>query len=255
MAILSLVSESAGLAGVQPRTGHMVSTDTLEKILTPGYINNDPSSQGVPLSNGDFLSVIYGASTESGGRVSGGTPILVSLNIPTNGVITLEIQSNQSPDFIQDVTPGVSAPGKALSLDEDSKLDDVSISNIELAGTNAQSQPKNLTTVSAVPASGSCTASFLFTNGDSQPLEYILPIFYYLSDEDGKISSAVDSVAAATEGSVMQIVNGQFGFAQTSDTDPSLLSMTFTGDPGTYYCSFMFPNGRAAVSQALVINA
>lgn len=251
MAVRSITMDFAGQTDVQPRRGCMVTTDSLNTITTAGYLNNQPQSAGINFYANDFMFVNYDAP--SNGAIGGSTGIF-NLSISNTGVITLV---NYLPDEISGVTPGESEDGKMLTLDADGELDGVAFS----AYTNAASYVANIQattivdveTVSTTPASGSCAAQFRMVNSEGDALASIRPIFAYVSSSAGAVGAAVTGIAVLTNGALAQLVTGRCILASCSAT--GLFGITLTASTGSYYVTFLLPDGEVAISDELVVNA
>lgn len=249
MAVTFIQMDFAGQSSVLPRRGVMVTTDSLETITTAGYLNQRQNSLGNNFFPSDFIFVNYDAPN---GNTIGGSVGLFTLNF-VNGVITMVIPETDVPAFVQDVTPGTSAPDKALSLDNNSLIDGTAWSQIKNAALATTLQITSVTTVSTTPASGSCAAQFQLKTFGGANIAYIAPISFYVSDASGNIASAVSSVATLTNGVTVEVVNGQIMLG--TSTAAGLLGITLTGTAATYHVTFVLPNGTKVISSALVVNA
>ena len=85
MALKSIQMEFAGQASVNPRLGRMVTTDGINTITAPGYLNSATASAGIIFLKTDLLFASY--SDEMGGVLNA----MFSLNIDAQGVITLVV--------------------------------------------------------------------------------------------------------------------------------------------------------------------
>lgn len=109
--------------------------------------------------------------------------------------------------------------------------------------------------MTSTPASGTCAVQFTFKNAAGVAISSARRIHYYISDSAGVPSTAVTSFATLTNGTVDTAatgVAGKWGWANT--TAAGLLGVTLTASAGTYYMSFMLPNGRIITSGAIVVN-
>jgi len=262
MALKSIQMEFAGQAGVSPRLGRMVTTDNLAAITTAGYLNNNSNATGINFSASDFIFVNYDAPLNG----TGGSTGMFTFSIDSQGIITLVVPTSDVPAFVQGVTPGTSAASKALSLDGSSNLNGVAIANITASGTyNAaltataaeanlnHLQTASVTTVSTTPASGSCAAQFQFKNAAAGNIAAVTPFLMYVSDVSGDLSTAVSGITALTNGVLVQLVTGRNIMGTTNATGQ--IGITLSGSAGTYYVTFLLPNGKTAISSALVVNA
>ena len=87
MAVLFIQAGFTGEVGVNPRLVRIISTDDLNTILTPGYLDNVGDFIGSPLLPTDTALVAYNVS---------GFPdhILLGVNIAEDGVITLSSENS-----------------------------------------------------------------------------------------------------------------------------------------------------------------
>jgi hypothetical protein len=141
MAIKFFQMAFAGQASVSPQRGCLVCTDTLSAVTAAGYLSNSPSSpENQQIHSGDFIFVVYNNG-------SGGVASALFVATISNGVITLASPANEGvPSYVENITPGTSAPSKALVLDSSSKIDGVLQSDIEAAGTFAHGVVAGTTT-------------------------------------------------------------------------------------------------------------
>lgn len=247
MAIKYIKMEFAGQPNdLQPRRGIMVTTDSLATITTAGYLNNNPSTAGTNFFANDFIFVNYNAPFAS---QIGGSTGLFTVGI-TAGVITLSLANE--PSYVQGITPGTSAPSKAIVLDSNSSIDSVPWSQIETAANLTTAQVASVTTTSTTPATGTCAAQFRLNVFGGAAIAYIAPIMFYVSTSAGAISTAATSVAALTNGQVASLITGQVMIG--TSTTGGLLGITLTASAGTYYVTFLLPNGEKSISSALVVN-
>lgn len=108
---------------------------------------------------------------------------------------------------------------------------------------------------STTPASGTCAVQFTFKNAAGNAIGSARRVHFYVSNSSGVPASAVTSFATLTNGTVdtgATGVAGKWGWANT--TAAGLLGMTVTASSGTYYISFMLPNGQIITSGAIVVN-
>lgn len=83
MANRTIQTDFTGEVGIEPRLDRMVTTNTLEQVLTPGYLNNAAAAAGVSFLPADFVFINY--NNGAGGTKSN----LFTLNVGPTGVITL----------------------------------------------------------------------------------------------------------------------------------------------------------------------
>ena len=74
----------------------------------------------------------------------------------------------------------------------------------------------------------------------------------YVSSSAGAQATAATSLAALTNGSLTTLVTGKVALVTTSAA--GLLGITLTMTAGTYYLTFVLPNGKIITSSALVVN-
>jgi hypothetical protein len=84
MAIISVVMDFTGEVQVEPRLGRMISTDDLDTILLPGYLNQITSFIGSPFRPTDFLMTSYDFPDFP-------TQITLGVTIDNDGVISLSL--------------------------------------------------------------------------------------------------------------------------------------------------------------------
>ena len=110
-------------------------------------------------------------------------------------------------------------------------------------------------TTTATPATGSVGVQFIFKQvGGATSITVPFSSFGYIcTAADGLTSKAVTSVAALTNGRVLNIptVTSLFQFTSTA---AGLLGLTITASAGSYYVAFILPNGKIAVSTVCTIN-
>jgi hypothetical protein len=111
--------------------------------------------------------------------------------------------------------------------------------------------PASVTTT-MTPATGTCACQFVFK--DALGVQLIVPVagILYLSGSDGLSITSSTSIAVLTNGALLQLVTGKAALFVTTAT--GLLGITLTMTSGTYYISFVLPNGTIITSSALVVN-
>lgn len=83
--IIQPPTQLAGTPGIAPNFRYMTTSDSLQTIMTPGYLNN-PSLEAVPLSSGDVIQCLYSVNTSTRTSTYG----VFTVNIAkATGVITL----------------------------------------------------------------------------------------------------------------------------------------------------------------------
>lgn len=107
-------------------------------------------------------------------------------------------------------------------------------------------------TTTATPASGTCGVQFVFKNAAGTTIATNRAMVMYLSGSTGLPVAAQTSVAALINGYVDTTVTGKV--AQVTTSAAGLLGVTLTATAGTYYLSFVLPNGAIITSSALVVN-
>jgi Repeat of unknown function (DUF5907) len=135
-----------GQEGIEPRLDRMVTSDTLETILAPGYLNRAAESAGVTFSRSDLMAINYGDG--SGGTISD----WFRLSYSGNSVITLVKETGE-----------VSGPGSSYD-NEIVLFSGTSGSNIKgvgftpvidsLLGFNGTATPANITAGTNISISG-----------------------------------------------------------------------------------------------------
>ena len=131
-------------------------------------------------------------------------------------------------------------------------LDGVTTTTAEL---NLLDGVANSFTTTATPATGSVGVQFVFrqANGTTSITTPFSGFGYICTAADGLTTKAVTSIAALTNGRVLNIptVTSLFHFTTTA---AGLLGITITASAGSYYVAFILPNGKIAVSSVCTIN-
>lgn len=108
-------------------------------------------------------------------------------------------------------------------------------------------------TTTTTPATGSCTAQFVFLDSRGNPLTFPSTMTAYVSTIAGRQGTAVSGLAVATNGDVTSLVTGKIAIVTTDVTGK--LGITLTASAGTYYITFVNEaNGLPLTSGALVCN-
>ncbi len=252
MAITYINMEFAGQADTQPRRGCMVTTDSLETITTAGYLNNNQNTAGINFYANDFIFVNYNSPLNG---INGGNTELFTLSIDGVGIITL---SSVTPDSVQDVTLGISEAEKMLTLDSDSQLDGLPwdyYSAAALANNDAKANTvASVVTISTTPAASlSCAAQFQMRNAAGSVVNTTAPIMFYVSGPSGTVApGTITGITALINGTVATVSSALYFLANPA---AGLLGITLTADPGTYYVSFILPNGQISTSSGMLVNA
>lgn len=139
-----------------------------------------------------------------------------------------------------------------LSAAELSILDGVTSNALEL---NLLDGSAAGITTTATPATGTVGVQFVFKQADGST-NITVPFSgfgYICTAADGLTSKSVTSVAALTNGRVLNIptVTSLFQFTSTA---AGLLGLTITGSTGDYYVAFIIPGGKIVVSSVCHIN-
>ena len=147
----------------------------------------------------------------------------------------------------------------------DARNDGITATEAELnimAGVTATTAEINLNdgvansfTTTATPATGTCGVQFIFKQADGTT-SITTPFSgfgYICTADDGLTTKAVTSIAALTNGRVLNVptITSLFNFTTTAG---GLLGITITADAGDYYVAFILPNGKIAVSSVCTIN-
>ncbi len=108
-------------------------------------------------------------------------------------------------------------------------------------------------TTTATPASGSNGVQFVFKNAAGATVSAARRTFQcFVSTSTGQFASAVTSIAVLTNGELITLVTGQVATVQCVS---GLLGVTLTAAaPGSYYLSFVLPNGTVITSSVLTVS-
>lgn len=142
--------------------------------------------------------------------------------------------------------------GSAITSDaaELNKLDGVTTTTAEL---NTLADEITQMTTTGVPASGTNGVQFVFKNAAGAAVGSRRGMLMILTDVNGDVVTAGTSVAALVNGKVVTLVIGQVALVECSAA--GLLGVTLTHAAGTYYLTFVLPNGKLLTSSPLVVNA
>lgn len=106
--------------------------------------------------------------------------------------------------------------------------------------------------MTTTPAGGSCAVQLIFKNGKGNALAFALAGLMYFSTSTGLALANSTSNAVLTNGAVQELVVGKADMFVTSAA--GLLGFTVTAGTGSYYVSFVLPNGRIMTTAAIVCN-
>lgn len=110
-------------------------------------------------------------------------------------------------------------------------------------------------TTAATPASGTCAVQFTFKDKSGTTLAVPTSGFAYIATAaDGLTSASVTSIAALTNGRVLNIPTVTSLFQYTT-TAAGLLGITLTASAGSYYVIFVQPNGKILASTVCTVNS
>lgn len=118
----------------------------------------------------------------------------------------------------------------------------------------ANSLTKQVASVSmaTTPATGTCAVQFTFKDAQGVALTNITAGDAYVSASTGLSTVTVTSVATLTNGEIDTVVTGKlFRYITTA---AGLLGLTLTMTTGSYYVTFVLPNGRLVTTAAIVVN-
>jgi hypothetical protein len=113
--------------------------------------------------------------------------------------------------------------------------------------------PATMTTVSTVPASGSCAVQLALKTAAGAALSSARAGTMFVSSVAGAVGAAVTSLAALTNGTLVETTTGHVAIFST--TAAGLIGITLTAAAGTYYLTIIAPNGALLTTSALVVNA
>lgn len=127
----------------------------------------------------------------------------------------------------------------------------VTITGGSIGGYSISNLPTQITT-STTPASGTCACQFVFKNTAGAAIASPFASQLYFSNSTGLAIANVTSAAVLTNGALAELKIGYVDFFVT--TAAGLLGVTVTAGAGTYYISFILPNGAIVTSSAIVVN-
>lgn len=107
-------------------------------------------------------------------------------------------------------------------------------------------------TTTATPATGSNAVQFVLKNAAGVAISTARLLHWFVSDVNGVPATAVTSVVTLTNGVIVTTKTGAVGIATTSAA--GLLGATLTMTTGSYYLSFVLPNGTIITSSVLTVN-
>lgn len=196
MTILNMKVEQVGQAGVFPAIIYILTNDTLEKVITPGYLNgsmkvNSLSEADMALvttktsPNAQSTQVSWLEVSKSGGNwslVPTGSPGSVTLPTKVNHIATYtNTLGNLSGDPTNAINGGniqaglSGTPGWFASFPPTAargSLRFVAADNIGDTVTQIINEPMNQPTLLTIPDPGASTAEFLINNGPNNIIDY-----------------------------------------------------------------------------------
>lgn len=111
----------------------------------------------------------------------------------------------------------------------------------------------NSVSTAATASTGYSTAHFTFKNAAGSTVTGIRGLTCYASDSAGGISAPTATMSVATYGTLVQLVQGKVALGQVSSAGK--LGITFTSSAtGSFYISFVLPNGKIVTSSVLTVN-
>ena len=162
------------------------------------------------------------------------------------------------------VTAGTASASKTAVLGANKNLDEFHVATLYLgsaAGTAVTSTAAEINKLagmpvsvitSATPGTGSNTAQFTFKNAAGATISRVFSGIAYISDINGAHVGAQTSFAAATNGSISSLMTGKV--IEFTTTSGGLLGLTLTASNGSYYVTFVLPEGIIATSTVLTVN-
>ena len=165
------------------------------------------------------------------------------------------------------VSAGLASASKAVVLGTNRNLDTLTIADGGLklgsgAGTSVTVSANEINSLSeqiasysatVTPDTGSNAAQFAFKNAAGTAISSMRTMMAYISTSAGEPTSAVTSIAALTNGQLVNLATGSVSMATT--TAGGFLGVTTTAEAtGSYYLTFVLPNGKLLTSPALVVN-
>ena len=187
---------------------------------TAAELNNMHNNTATAAELSVLHSVVAGTASASSAAVLGANKNLDTLALPVSG---LKIGSGA----------GTAVTASAAELNT-------------TTGT-----PTSITTA-ATPGSGTNTAQFVFKNAAGAAISRAFSGIAYISDINGAHVGAQTAFAIATNGSLTQLVGGKV--IEFTSTSSGLLGLTLTGAGGSYYITFVLPQGVIATSSVITLN-
>lgn len=162
------------------------------------------------------------------------------------------------------VTGGTASASKTLVLGTNKNADEFHTAALYLgsaAGTlvtataaelnKSTGAPASVTTT-ATPATGTCGVQFVFKDAAGVAITRAFSGIAYISTNVGAHTTAASGIAALTNGSLSELVTGKV-IAFTTKSDGTF-GITLTNSAGSYYLTFVLPQGIIAVSDVLTVN-
>ncbi len=112
-------------------------------------------------------------------------------------------------------------------------------------------EPASVTTT-ATPATGTCGVQFVFKNAAGVTLSHAIAGRALFTGSTGLAFAAATSAAVLTNGAWHDSVAGYS--ADFVTTAAGLLGVTVTAGTGSYYITFILPNGKLLTSSVLGVN-
>ena len=187
---------------------------------TAAELNNMHNNTATAAELSVLHSVVAGTASASSAAVLGANKNLDTLALPVSG---LKIGSGA----------GTAVTASAAELNT-------------TTGT-----PTSITTA-ATPGSGTNTAQFVFKNAAGAAISRVFSGIAYISDINGAHVGTQTAFAIATNGSLTQLVGGKV--IEFTSTSSGLLGLTLTGAGGSYYITFVLPQGVIATSSVITLN-
>ena len=132
------------------------------------------------------------------------------------------------------------------------ELDALTGSGLTALEFATQKEPVASVAIATTPATGSCAVQCTFSDPDAVQIAHVAAGLMYISNSAGTAIAAATSVATLTNGAIQELVAGKVDLFITSAA--GLLGFTLTAGTGTYYASFVLPNGRVITTGAIVCN-
>lgn len=129
--------------------------------------------------------------------------------------------------------------------------DNVTITGGTFAGYTISNLPASVS-MTSTPASGTCACQFTFKNAAGVAIASPFASQLYFSNSTGLAIAAVTSAAVLTNGALVELKVGNVDLFVT--TAAGLLGVTVTASTGSYFISFVLPNGAIVTTPAIVVN-